>query len=102
MRHGRRVGGHTVVTHAVLRSPNEPIRFGYIASKKVGNAVTRNLITRRLKGISDEIIQSGERGLDVVFRAQPGAATVSFAQLREDVHRQLEHLRSTLVAGDLS
>lgn len=92
MRHGRRVGGPIVVTHAVLRTQSETAKFGYIVSKKVGNAVVRNRVTRRLKAISDEILREGISPIDVVFRAQPAAATASYQQLREEVFRAVAKL----------
>ncbi|MGO3678285.1 ribonuclease P protein component [Leucobacter sp. UCMA 4100] len=92
MRHGRRVGGPFVVAHAVLRTQDEPARFGYIVSKKVGNAVVRNRITRRLKAISDEVLRDGFTGYDVVFRASPAAAAAPFVELRNDVLREIAKL----------
>ena len=49
-------------------------RFGFIVSKKVGTAVQRNLVRRRLKAICLEaIVDGGVRGVDVVVR--PGRVT---------------------------
>lgn len=96
------MGGSFLVTHAVLRTANEPARFGYIISKKVGNAVIRNRIRRRLKGISDSLLQSGVTGMDVVIRALPAAAGATFAQLNDEVQRQIrkiESLRASHVDG---
>lgn len=93
VRQGRRVGGPILVTHAVLRTPEEPARFGYIVTKRVGNAVVRNLMTRRLKGISDELIAAGVDGVDVVIRVQPAAADATFAELRSEMMRHLRKLR---------
>lgn len=92
MREGNRVGGQYVVTHAVLHSEDAPTRFGYITSKKIGNAVTRNLVNRRLKGVSDEILRETPAGADIVFRALPKSAGASYAQLRSEIHRQLARL----------
>uniref|UniRef100_UPI003A87AE1F ribonuclease P protein component n=1 Tax=Leucobacter sp. BZR 635 TaxID=3378705 RepID=UPI003A87AE1F len=78
VRTGNRVGGAMCITYAVRRSSDDPRqeapRFGYIISKAVGNAVTRNLVRRRMKSISDEFIRDGVTGVDVVFRALPRAA----------------------------
>lgn len=92
VRQGRRVGGPLLVTHAVLRTQDDPARFGYVVSKRVGNAVVRNRITRRLKGISDELVSQGVTGADIVFRAGPEAATASYAALRSEVIRMLHKL----------
>lgn len=86
------MGGPILVTHAVLRTPADPARFGYIVSKKVGNAVTRNLITRRLRGISEALLHEGFSGFDVVFRVQPPAASASYERLEGEVRRQVTSL----------
>ena len=58
--------------------------MGFTVSKKVGKAVTRNLIKRRLRHILRE-----HKALfvdhDVVVVAQPMAADVDFAALKADV-----------------
>ena len=92
VRSGRRVGGAFCITHAVLRAPEEPARFGFIVSKAVGNAVTRNLVRRRLKGIVEARIAAGLSGVDVVFRALPAAATAEFADLAAEVDRSLSRV----------
>lgn len=105
VRTGNRVGGAYCVTYAVPRDlPEEsgeaaprplPARFGYIVSKSVGNAVTRNLVRRRMKAISQEMIRSGVSGVDVVFRALPAAATATHRELDRTMHAALRKLRVT-------
>lgn len=99
VRQGRRVGGPFLVTHAVLRTQETPARFGYIVSKKVGNAVTRNLMTRRLKGISDELLHEGFSGFDVVFRVQPEAAGATYSKLRDEARAHVSLLASKLTSA---
>lgn len=89
VRTGNRVGGAYCITHAVLRAPGEPARFGLIVSKAVGNAVTRNLVRRRLKTIVERKIAAGFDGVDVVFRAFPAIAAASFEELETEVNRAL-------------
>ena len=79
-------------THAVFHSPDSPARFGFIVSKAVGNAVTRNLVRRRLKSIVRERLHAGFAGADIVFRAHPASATAPYSRLRADVLRALERL----------
>ncbi|WP_083506908.1 ribonuclease P protein component [Leucobacter sp. G161] len=98
VRTGNRVGGAYCITYAVRRSAAETSdatpRFGYIISKAVGNAVTRNLVRRRMKAISDELIRDGAEGSDIVFRALPRAADATFAELRRELHRAHEKVRA--------
>lgn len=96
VRNGNRVGGAYCITHAVLHVPDaeeHPARFGFIVSKAVGNAVTRNLVRRRLKSIVDRRLAAGFTGADVVFRALPASATAPFAELEAEVGRALERVR---------
>lgn len=62
-------------------SAGEPARFGYIVSKIVGKAHERNLVRRRLKAASRELIRQGFEGANVIVRALPGAAQTSWAEL---------------------
>ena len=98
VRSGYRVGGALCITHAVLRAPGEPARFGFIVSKAVGNAVTRNLVRRRLKTLAERRIAAGMTGVDVVFRALPPIADAPFAELDAAVTRALNRVERTLLS----
>ncbi len=97
VRTGNRVGGAYCITYVVPHSlegtETTPVRFGYIISKAVGNAVTRNLVRRRMKSITDELIADGECCRDVVFRALPAAATCSYTELQREIRRSYAKLR---------
>ena len=54
-------------------------------SKKVGTAVRRNLVRRRLKAACRELVDGGATAVDVVVRALPTAAAADFPTLRADV-----------------
>lgn len=90
VRTGRRVGGAYCITHAVFSTPDSPARYGFIISKAVGNAVTRNLIRRRLKTIVERRINQGAAGVDIVFRAFPQIVDASFEELEAEVGRALD------------
>ncbi|WP_449276760.1 ribonuclease P protein component [Leucobacter sp. GX24907] len=92
VRRGHRVGGAYCITHAVFRLSGEPARVGFIVSKAVGNAVTRNLVRRRLKTITERHIAAGLEGIDIVFRALPAIASASFPQLESEVDRSLARI----------
>lgn len=92
VRTGRRVGGALCITHAVLRAPGDPARFGFIVSKAIGNAVTRNLIRRRMKTVVERRLHTGISELDVVFRALPPVTDAPFEQLEREMNRALDRL----------
>lgn len=90
VRRGERRAGAAHVLHVVDSGEDRLPRFGFIVSKAVGNAVTRNTVRRRLKAICLESTPQVRRGADIVIRALPASATASFDELRRDVVRSIE------------
>ena len=67
-------------------------RFGISASRRVGNAVTRNRARRRVRGILRG--SPGLGGADVLVILRPAGADATFAQLRDSLTRSLAEVRS--------
>ncbi|MEV7692968.1 ribonuclease P protein component [Microbacterium sp. NPDC089189] len=86
-------GPHTV-TYVVATGDDRAARFGFIVSKKVGNAVVRNTLRRRLKAICASALPTVRRGADVVVRVLPGGADATFDELDAEVSRCLERRAS--------
>ncbi len=78
------------MTHVVSTSEQRPPRFGFIVSKRVGGAVVRNTVRRRLKAICAEALPDVRPGADVVIRVLPSAASAEYSALRTEVVRCLE------------
>lgn len=85
VRRGAKVAGAHTVSYLRPRESGTDARFGFIVSKKVGPAVRRNLVRRRLKAVCHEALGEGVQGIDVVVRALPGAADVEWGELRAEV-----------------
>jgi ribonuclease P protein component len=84
VRRGRRVPtGHTVLH--VLHRGDGPARFGFIVTKAVGGAVTRNTVKRRLRAVGHSVLPSVAGGTDVVIRALPGSDEVPWATLHTEI-----------------
>ncbi len=75
----------------VLPSRQIGIRLGVVASKKVGNAVVRNRVRRRLKEafrslldkpLKPQLTNKGQAAFDVVVVTRPEAAGADYWQLR--------------------
>jgi ribonuclease P protein component len=62
-------------------------RYGLSVSKKVGNAVIRNTLKRRLREINR--MECFKPGWDIVYIVRPAAAGASFSSLKESVETLL-------------
>jgi ribonuclease P protein component len=83
----RRKASDSVLTVAAAPYQGGLPRFGLSVSKRVGNAVERNRVKRRLREI---IRQSGVSGAwEVVVTARAGASEASYRRLRESLERLL-------------
>ena len=85
MRSGRKIASSNLVTYTKQTDSGLPPKFGFVVSKAVGNAVTRNLVKRRLRAISRQILGIAPKGLILVARALEGAATARFDQLQKEL-----------------
>jgi ribonuclease P protein component len=85
VRRGAKVAGAHTVSYLRSRESGTDARFGFIVSKKVGTAVRRNLVRRRLKAACHDAVVDGARGVDVVVRALPNAADAAWPELRAEV-----------------
>jgi ribonuclease P protein component len=86
-----------MVVHLLVPSPERthqgPLtgpRVGFVVSKAVGDAVTRNLVKRRLRHLARERTALLARESMVVVRALPGAAEASYDELARELDRCLK------------
>lgn len=77
----RRVVKHPGLHLLLAPAQQENGRILLIVSKKVGNAPERNLIKRRLKSVffTEKLFK---KGYDCIAIAKPGAAVLSFDELK--------------------
>ena len=85
MRRGKRVTSPHAVVYFADRAGAQPARFGFVVSKAVGGSVTRNLLRRRLRAISHELVESGTSGTDIVVRALPGSGQLDWTTLHLEI-----------------
>lgn len=86
--------GTPTTDQAVASSPAaEPMRVGFTASRKVGNAVKRNRARRRLKAAADLVVTDhGAPGHDIVLIARPATINRSFPSLLQDLTTGLKKM----------
>ncbi len=69
-------------------------RVGFTASRKVGNAVTRNRARRRLKALAGEILpKHAMSGHDYVLVARQATPLRDYGALRRDLEAALKKLK---------
>jgi ribonuclease P protein component len=91
------------VLQARDRREDGPVRVGFTCSKKVGNAVERNRVRRRLR----EVVRLSppdrmRRGYDYVLIGRRTALEVPFERLVEDFGRALGRVHGTVQGGSSS
>ena len=99
---GTKVLAAAFVLQARKRSDEGPVRIGFTVSKKVGNAVERNRVRRRLR----EIVRLSENarmraGFDYVLVGRRAALKLSFARIADEFTGALNRLHNerTRAAG---
>ena len=76
------------------RDDGDPtMRIGYTVTKKIGGAVVRNRMKRRLRALARELLpESGVRGADHVLIGRAGGIERDFAVLRAELVKALGKL----------
>lgn len=92
-RAGKSAGSSSIVL-VYAKSRHQSIRVGFSVSKKVGNAVTRNKVKRRMRDAFFRQLSEIKPGYSLVFVAKPALATQSFEQL-------YKNMRHTLIRANL-
>ena len=73
---------------------DETRRIGFTVTKKIGNAVVRNRMKRRLRALAREILPaSGTAGADHELIGREAGIERDFAQLRAELHSALARTR---------
>jgi ribonuclease P protein component len=103
VRGGRRATTGVVVVHLTIPNTHEPARegttklparAGFIVSKAIGGAVTRNSVRRRLRQLTRERLATLPPGSTLVVRALPGAADVASPRLAADLDAAIAAART--------
>ena len=83
--------GHSVACRdlVLLFAKSRELRVGFSVSKKVGKAVTRNKVKRRLRECFRPFLGDVKTGLYVVV-ARPSAAKAAFGDLQKDLRYLLK------------
>ena len=73
---------------------NPAKRIGFTVTKKIGGAVVRNRMKRRLRALARELLPTGGfAGADHVLIGRAGGVERDFGMLRQELERAFERLR---------
>ncbi|MGH3182809.1 MAG: ribonuclease P protein component, partial [Streptosporangiaceae bacterium] len=96
VRTGIRAGRPLLVGHLLVRPDalyqQEPAKVGFVVSRAVGSAVTRNRVKRRLRELMRGYLQSLPGGSLLVVRANAAAAHASQPDLAADLDSVISRL----------
>jgi ribonuclease P protein component len=90
-RRGRSWGHPLLVLHVLPADSSR--RLGISVSKKVGGAVVRNRVRRRLREILRAALPGTRSGFDLILVARAAAAKATFAELAEAVQSLVQRAR---------
>ena len=100
---GRRWAMPGLVLQARKRDENGgPTRIGFTATRKVGGAVERNRVKRRLREAARAVAERrGRQGFDYVLIARRDTLTRSFAKIIKDLETAMDkvHAHSGKASG---
>ena len=85
-KHGKAAANHQFVVYVKHSQAAEAFRFGVSVSKKVGNAVVRNRMRRRVKEIVRRMEPQVKLRVDIVCIVRKPALELDHAALKKSIH----------------
>lgn len=92
LQRGGRSRAHPLLIIRWRRNDLERTRFGFSTSRKVGNAVIRNRLRRRLREALRATDHRPVGGWDILVIARPASATAGYADVKTALEGLLERM----------
>ena len=88
-----------LVIQAITRDSDD-WRIGLTATKKIGNAVTRNRARRRMRALArDHLSPLAKNGIDYVLIARHDTATANWQDMVNGLQKAIRYLHRTIAPG---
>lgn len=89
--HGQKIPTPGLVLQFLNRSDDQPGRVGFTVTKKVGNAVVRNRIKRRLRAVVDQVEKKiSLQGIDFVLIGRNKTFSRPYPHIINDLYQALK------------
>jgi ribonuclease P protein component len=96
---GEKALARGLVIQAVNRDSDD-WRIGLTATKKIGNAVTRNRARRRMRAIArDHLSPLAKNGIDYVLIARHDTVTANWQDMAKGLQKAIRYLHRTIANG---
>lgn len=95
---GRTRTDRLLVVHFVANA-HEHDRYGISTGRRLGGAVVRNRVRRRIREILRSAPHATSQGWDILVVARPASTSASFDELRAALERLLASVRGSLMAS---
>ena len=96
---GKKAVARGLVIQAVTRDSVD-WRVGLTATKKIGNAVTRNRARRRMRALArDHLSPLAKNGIDYVLIARHDTATANWQDMTSGLQKAIRYLHRTIAPG---
>ncbi|MDC0993340.1 ribonuclease P protein component [Alphaproteobacteria bacterium] len=96
---GEKALARGLVIQAITRDSND-WRIGLTATKKIGNAVTRNRARRRMRALArDHLSPLAKNGIDYVLIARQDTATANWQDMANGLQKAIRYLHRTIATN---
>ena len=92
-------GKNYSVKYVAMYIHKGPKRFGFIASKKVGNSVQRNRAKRLMREVIRRHISEIRNDLEIIFIARASIKGVSFSEVERYMMNMLKNAKTLIKAS---
>ena len=84
---------HPLMVLYVYRAQGTDLRIGFSVSKKLGGAVVRNRIKRRLREVSRLLLSGADGGLDLIIVGRSQLPAAGYPQLKSALEELFERAK---------